>query len=61
MIVYLWVMAALGIFAGLANVLMIGKPRKPTTPGAAVIALIINAAFSFGLIYAALHLNGGAS
>jgi hypothetical protein len=40
--VALWFAAGLTLlFAGLA-ILMIGKPRQPSTPGAALVSLVIN-------------------
>lgn len=41
---YKWAIFVLYILSGLSTVLLIGKPRKPTTPGVAAISLCVSAA-----------------
>jgi hypothetical protein len=49
------VLIALFTIGGLATVLTIGEPRKPTTPGIAVVTIILD---TF-LIYLVLRLANG--
>ncbi len=42
---------ALIVIGTIATILLIGKPRKPITPGAAVITLLLNALVIFGVLY----------
>jgi hypothetical protein len=39
------------VIGTIATILLIGKPRKPITPGQAVIALIINSVIILGVLF----------
>jgi hypothetical protein len=54
--VCLWVLAGWLVFGGLGAVALIGKERKPWTPGQAIFALIVNGFFATILVVTALTL-----
>lgn len=39
---YVWVLAALFVVASVGQIYMIGKPRKPITPGQAAFSVVMN-------------------
>ena len=53
----LYVIAGFQVLAALFAVGRIGKPRKPLTPGDAVVAVVISAAITTVLILAAMDLH----
>jgi hypothetical protein len=54
----LYVIAAFEVFAGLYAIGTIGKPRKASTPGSAVITVVVVAAIAITLIFAARQIPG---
>jgi hypothetical protein len=53
----LYALAAFLILGALSGVLIIGKPRKPMTPGAAAWVLVLNAGWAVELVIAARRLS----
>jgi hypothetical protein len=45
-----WALIAWLALGGLAAVALVGKPRKPLTPGVAVATILINALIVVGLV-----------
>lgn len=57
LVALLWFSAALSIFGCIAAILMIGKPRKASTPGQVLIVLMLNGLVIWGSVWAAVTLS----
>lgn len=47
---YAWLMVALLVTSSVLTILLIGRPRQPTTAGVAVVILVVNSLYMWGVL-----------
>jgi hypothetical protein len=57
LVVFLWIYVGIAVLGIVANIALIGQPRKPMTSGVAAINTLISSVFVVVLVLAALALS----